>query len=241
STMSMFSEHERVLFRQTPAHMHILNSHIRSRTLAREKMLSQAERVLQAAPAACSSGSAAYAIASRLMKAGLLAEAEQYAQKSVVSTDDYVAQMVKEIQRQKARPLGILGQVYLKEGKLKEAELKLKEAFAINPREADVAVLLAEIAEKKGREKEALDYLLEAGRLKAAEREKLETLWRKSHSGALDGLEEELDARYHKEFVGLVTVKRYQPTAKRSGRAVLAEVFTGSACPPCVAADLGFD
>ena len=228
-------------FMTNSAHLDILDALIKSQPEAKDKILAQADKALQRAPAASSSGSTAYAIASRLMKAGLLAEAEHYAQKSVVSTDDYVAQMVKEIQRQKARPLGILGQVYLKEGKLKEAELKLKEAFAINPREADVAVLLAEIAEKKGKEKEALDYLLGAGRLKAADREKLETLWRKSHGGALDGLEEELDARYHKEFAGLVTVKRYQPTAKRSGRAVLAEVFTGSACPPCVAADLGFD
>jgi hypothetical protein len=38
-----------------------------------------------------------------------------------------------------------------------------------------------------------------------------------------------------------VPVTRYQPTGKRSNRAVLAEVFTGAACGPCVAADVGFE
>ena len=33
-------------------------------------------------------------------------------------------------------------------------------------------------------------------------------------------------------------VEPYKPTEKRSDRIVLTEVFTGSGCPPCVAADL---
>ena len=33
----------------------------------------------------------------------------------------------------------------------------------------------------------------------------------------------------------------YKPTAARTQRLVLAEVFTGAGCPPCVAADLAFD
>jgi tetratricopeptide (TPR) repeat protein len=148
--------------------------------------------------------------------------------------------MMKDVQRMKSRPLGVLGQVYLKQNKLKEAEQKLKAAFAINPAEADVATSLAEIAEKSGKGKEAMEYLLTARRLKAADRQKLEALWRKSHGGSLDGLEEELDARYHKGYSGLVPVTRYQPTAKRSSRVVLAEVFTGAACGTCVSADLGF-
>ncbi|MBO0725433.1 MAG: hypothetical protein J2P52_07520 [Blastocatellia bacterium] len=223
------------------AHMDILDALIKSQPESKDKILARAELAMQKTSNPASSSLNASNIATRLMKAGLLAEAEQYAQKSVTATDEYIAQMVKEFQRQKARPLGVLGRVYLKEGKLKEAEQKLKEAYEINPQAEDVATSLAEIAEKNGREKEALDYLLAAGRLKAAERRKLETLWRKSHGGSLDGLNEELDARYHKEYANLVPVTRYQPTAKRSSRTVLAEVFTGSACPPCVSADLGFE
>jgi len=33
----------------------------------------------------------------------------------------------------------------------------------------------------------------------------------------------------------------FKPSADWKGRAVLAEIFTGSECPPCVGADLGFD
>ncbi len=36
-------------------------------------------------------------------------------------------------------------------------------------------------------------------------------------------------------------LRPYQPTSARGDHAVLAEVFTGSGCPPCVAADLAFD
>ncbi len=36
-------------------------------------------------------------------------------------------------------------------------------------------------------------------------------------------------------------VEPYKPAADWKGKAVLAEIFTGSECPPCVGADLGFD
>jgi tetratricopeptide (TPR) repeat protein len=166
-------------FMSSNAHLDVLDALIKSQPENKEKILAWADKAMQKAGSGSMNGFAAYNIASRLMKAGLLAEAEQYAQKSVVSTDEYVAQMMKDIQRQKARPLSILGQVYLKEGKLREAEQKLKESYAISPQEADVAVSLAEIAEKKGKEKEALEYLLAAGRLKVEQKQKLETFWRK--------------------------------------------------------------
>jgi tetratricopeptide (TPR) repeat protein len=223
------------------AHLDILDALIKSQPESKDKILAHAEEATQKALSPASSSSNAYAIASRLMKAGMLAEAEQYAQKAIASAEEHIAQMLKDVQRMKSRPLGVLGLVYLKQNKLKEAEQKLKAAFAIYPAEADVAASLAEIAEKSGKETEAMDYLLAARRLKAPDRQKLETLWRKSHGGSLDGLEEELDARYHKGYSGLVPVTRYQPTGKRSSRAVLAEVFTGAACGSCLASDLGFE
>ncbi|MGH9753036.1 MAG: tetratricopeptide repeat protein, partial [Blastocatellia bacterium] len=239
--LEKFLEQHPDSFMTTRAHLDILDALIKSKPESKDKILARAEQSMQEASSPSSSSSNAYSVASRLMKAGMLAEAEQYAQKAIASAEEHIAQTMKDIQRMKSRPLGVLGQVYLKQNKLKEAEQKLKAAFAINPMETDVATSLAEIAEKRGKEKESLNYLLAAGRLKAAERQKLETLWRKTHGGSLSELEEELDARYHKEYSGLVPVTRYQPTAKRSNRDVLAEVFTGAACPPCVAADLGFE
>lgn len=225
----------------TQAHLDVLDALIKSQPESEDKILARAEQLMEKAISPSSSSSNAYNIASRLMRAGMLAEAERYAQKAIASAEEHIAQTMKDMQRMKSRPLGVLGRAYLKQNKLKEAEQKLKAAFAINPMETDVAASLAEIAERRGKEKEALEYLLAARRLKAAQRQKLEILWSKSHGGSLNGLEEELDARYHKEYSGLVPVTRYQPTAKRSNRAVLAEVFTGAACPPCVASNLGFE
>jgi thiol-disulfide isomerase/thioredoxin len=57
-------------------------------------------------------------------------------------------------------------------------------------------------------------------------------------NGSEDGFEAALEAKlktlpYHPE--------PFKPAADWKGKAVLAEIFTGSECPPCVAADLGFD
>jgi thiol-disulfide isomerase/thioredoxin len=57
----------------------------------------------------------------------------------------------------------------------------------------------------------------------------------------MDGLEAFLDERYKKAFPSPIHVEHYKPAPSRSDRVVLAEVFTGSGCPPCVAADLAFD
>ena len=101
-------------FSVSSAHLDILDALIKSQPENKEKILAQADKAMQKAGTGFSTGYAASNIASRLMKAGLLVEAEQYAEKSVTSTDEYVAQMVRDMQRQKARPLSILGQLYLK-------------------------------------------------------------------------------------------------------------------------------
>ena len=66
-------------------------------------------------------------------------------------------------------------------------------------------------------------------------------LYKKSHNGSLDGLEAMLDTEYRKRFPNPVHVEAYKPGEKRSDRMVLAEVFTGSGCPPCAGADVAFD
>ncbi len=66
-------------------------------------------------------------------------------------------------------------------------------------------------------------------------------LYRKQHNGSIEGLDAMLDAQYRKLYPNPVKVEEYHPTDKRSDRLVLAEVFTGSGCPPCVGADLAFE
>ena len=50
-----------------------------------------------------------------------------------------------------------------------------------------------------------------------------------------------LDSEYRKRFPNPIRVEVYQPSDKRSDRLVLAEVFTGAGCGPCVGADVAFD
>jgi thiol-disulfide isomerase/thioredoxin len=50
-----------------------------------------------------------------------------------------------------------------------------------------------------------------------------------------------LDAKYLEANPPPFAVDPYKPTEKRTDRVVLTEVFTGSGCPPCVAADLAAD
>jgi hypothetical protein len=76
--------------------------------------------------------------------------------------------------------------------------------------------------------------------LKKADRQLMETAYRATHHDSLTGLEDLLDSKYRNLNAGL-HFDHYQPSVKRTTRTALAELFTGSGCGPCVAADLGFD
>ena len=80
-----------------------------------------------------------------------------------------------------------------------------------------------------------------SGHAPPAANKAFEEVYKKGHNGSLDGLEAMLDAEYRKRFPNPVHVETYKPSEKRSDRMVLAEVFTGSGCPPCAGADVAFD
>src|SRR5262249_23591740 len=119
-----------------------------------------------------------------------------------------------------------------------------KDARKASPSLVTAMMGLATIASKAGDDARALEILIEAalsGRMTPAARLMLEELYRKAHQGALAGLDEMLDERYRRLFPSPLRVKPYKPRSSRTDRVVLAEVFTGAGCPPCVAADLAFD
>jgi hypothetical protein len=165
--------------------------------------------------------------------------------KPMQAPDD--AQLAKMFASSKQNAYSTLGQIYAKLGKHAEAEKALRETYAIDPKAgaaATAAARLADYAKKAGREAEQLEYLTVvalAGRLTAESKVDFEAVYRKMHEGSLDGLEEMLDARYEREHPMPVHVKPYVRPAGRTGRVVLAEIFTGAGCPPCVAADLAFE
>jgi thiol-disulfide isomerase/thioredoxin len=102
---------------------------------------------------------------------------------------------------------------------------------------------LADFAKAAGNSAEMYDYLLTASdneRLSAAHQKDFQDAYKATHNGSIAGLEEMLDARYEKNLPK-PKVTPYVATADRSNRVVLAEIFTGSGCPPCVGADIAFD
>jgi tetratricopeptide (TPR) repeat protein len=136
----------------------------------------------------------------------------------------------------------ILGQVLLARGKTAKAEAVLASALRSDPSLSSAAIGLGEIAAKKGDGARALELISQGylGRPSAESRTKLTAAYVKA-KGSESGLEEYLDARYKVLFPNPLPETRYQPDPKRSNRLVLAELYTGAGCPPCVAADLAFD
>lgn len=97
---------------------------------------------------------------------------------------------------------------------------------------------LASTNEKLGEIKEAFEnYFSAAAENYEDSMKKSKDLYKRIY-GSMEGFENKLEAKlrelpFHPEH--------FQPTSEWKGKTVLAELFTGSECPPCVAADLGFD
>jgi thiol-disulfide isomerase/thioredoxin len=153
-------------------------------------------------------------------------------------------ELVKRYTDLRAARMATLGRIELKLGKTQIAKTHLSEAYGVNSGNVAVAVALGEVAAKEGDDAKAFDYLIGAklsGRLPEASNTTFESVYKKQHNGSLDGLEAMLDSEYEKRFPNPLHLAAYKPTEKRTDRMVLAEIFTGSGCPPCVAADLAFD
>ena len=145
-----------------------------------------------------------------------------------------------------ARQTGLmtLGQIYDKRGKTADAEKSYREAYNLAPKTAAAAALkLADYAKLAKHPFEQLEYLTVAtmaGRVTAASRAELEAVYKQTHGGSAADLDEMLDERYEKETPNVET-ESYAASKKRTSRMVIAELFTGAGCPPCVAADMAFE
>jgi tetratricopeptide (TPR) repeat protein len=165
--------------------------------------------------------------------------------KPFTPSEDQLGAMFKS-QRQSA--LVTLGEICASRGKVAEAETFLKQGLELDPRSgasaATAALRLAGFAKAAGRDAEQLEFLTRVallGRLTPEARADFEAAYRKSHGGSLDGIEETLDARYERESPRAIEVKPYTRPAGNAGRVVLAELFTGAGCPPCVGIDYAFE
>lgn len=125
-------------------------------------------------------------------------------------------------------------------GKIADAEELYKKALETNPRNSKASLELAQIHEAKGQFVQAADYYLGAYAQLGGESllRMLEQNYRKAH-GSLSGLHEAIDKRAA-EQPPLIKTEPFAPAAK-TGKVVLAELFTGSECGPCFGADKAYD
>jgi tetratricopeptide (TPR) repeat protein len=242
--------------------MFTLRKLVRENPDQKEIILSQANEVVRQVSGARLVISQYTQVAEMFLNAGIYPEnAEVFAKKGLEACDlKKFIESSKEVFKQnnatmqtdeaitldfwnnKARLLSILGRIQVKLNKISEAEINLTESHKIDRMDPLTALALSEIIEKKGDTKTAFDYLIPAvfsNGVKQSLIDRLERLYQTNHGGKLDGLEEYLDKKYHEVFP--FKVEAYKPTAKRTKRIVLAELFSGAGCSPCVAVDLAFD
>ncbi len=217
------------------------------------KILAQANRLLAAASE--SSRSNWYnLIAGIFFEQGiLLAEAEQFAAQSVAQLGDR-----KDLgQQQQIGSVGgravvlsnvprvaLLGRIYLKRGKRNEGAALIKEAYEADAAQPGALLGMGELAEANGDAQTALRYFAEAylsGRGREAARKRVGAAYHKVYPTKPNELEAWLDQQYHRNYPPPIKPEHYQSTAARTNRAVLAEVFTGAACGPCLATDLALE
>jgi hypothetical protein len=139
-----------------------------------------------------------------------------------------------------------LAQIYLKRGKTAEAEKTFREVYA----NADVASFnkaaavreLTNFARKAGDNNALQQYLMESvvAGAKPDVHNELREVYKRTHDGSLNGLETTLDAMYAKSLPK-IDVKPFDRAKTKEPRLVLAELFTGAECPPCVGIDLAFE
>ena len=142
----------------------------------------------------------------------------------------------------RASPLYALGYAYLKEGRIQQAEPLLKASLDASSSDPDAWFAYAQAADKTGRKEEARERYIQAALLGSNEAHVvLEKGSKPSNDGGATELDAMLDARYAQMFPNPLKAEPYRPDDKRTGRVVLAELFTGASCGPCVAADLAFD
>jgi tetratricopeptide (TPR) repeat protein len=226
---------------KSQAYSALFDTLVKRRPTDRTAILDAAQKGIDAGPEGFrASGYSSYA--GKLLTAGLfLDDAASIAEKGLTVFEEEES---KRTRMSRANHLATLGRIRFKQGRVADAEKALKAAYAANPEIPAPVIGLAELSEGRKDSKAALGYWMQAaltGRLSKEDRAKFESFYRTTNNGTLDGLDAALDAKYKATSANPVHAVPYKPSAARSNRLVLAEIFTGAGCPPCVAADLAFD
>jgi hypothetical protein len=234
-----------VIDAETPDQKAMTMNNVADKLMVGELLLTEAEGIIERSLAAWDEK--AYIEQNRKMYqsvAASMAKSNPTAKPMAAPTDE---DLRKQFLGQKAYSQTTQGEIYLKQNRTADAERVFKALYTAKPSPhatAMAAGYLADIAKKAGRPADVLDYLMTAMEneaLSPARRKDLDEAYLKTHAGgSLAGLEEMLDAKAEKMMPKPAVTPYVRPKA-RTDRVVLAEVFTGSGCPPCVGADLAFE
>ena len=148
----------------------------------------------------------------------------------------------------RAAALAALARIHIAQGDAVKARIAIEEGLALQPNtvSAGTAALTAALAElevQEDRRASALDHFLTAAAVSAltpTQDASLHALYRQAR-GTEAGIEDALNRRHRELLPSPIRPARYVPGANRGTRIVLFEMFTGSGCGPCAAADLAFD
>lgn len=205
-----------------------LNRHLAAELVRENSLLPQAEEAARAA------------LATLTFEAFLGASSRPSGTTIGAGDDDGQYRVRYQIER--AQLNETLAQVVLASGRTDEARGLFQDALRDNPSLSPAAMSLATLAESAGKASEALAFYAHAMLAKPSpeSRKRFSEAWSKV-KGSTDGQQKWLDERYRSLFPSPLHPVKYTPTAQRTRRVVLGELYTGAGCSPCLAADLAFD
>ena len=152
------------------------------------------------------------------------------------------AEMHADFANTRADALAVLADVELRQGRQQQAADLTREAYVLDPMVDDVNTMRGRLALANHDDAGALDGFERAqllGTLAPADRSRMMELYRAAHGGSDAGFETAMDTRYAEIFPAAAVRERPKPVT--GGHTVLVELFTGSACAPCVGGDLAVE
>jgi thiol-disulfide isomerase/thioredoxin len=152
------------------------------------------------------------------------------------------AEIHAQFVRARAEALAVLGNIKLRQGQSKQSATLVDEAYGLDPLVDDVNTMRGRLAILNHHDDQALESFERAqllGAISAADKDKMMELYASSHNGNREDFDAEMDARYAKLFPA--SFEPEKPQSSSSGHTVLLELFTGSACPPCIGGDLAVE
>lgn len=178
--------------------------------------------------------------ASSLLNAGNFPElAVKYAKEAVALAGAVPGEQSPE---RRAGYMETLGVAFKAAGDRQNAQAFLVQALRMNPYLADAPMALAEILEAQNQNEAALGFRARSllARSTPERRKDFEERYARL-KGSTEGLEHYLDELFEAMHAPLIKVEPYQPSERRTKRTVLAEVYTGAGCGPCVASSVALD